>query len=33
MQGQEKLSNPRLIGYGIGIAAFIAAVLWKLLVR
>ncbi len=32
MQEQEKLSNPRLIGYAVGIAAFIVAVLWKLLV-
>ncbi len=33
MQGQEKFGNPRLIGYAIGIAAFIVVALWKLLIK
>jgi hypothetical protein len=33
MQGQEKFGNPRMIGYGIGIAAFILVALWKFLIR
>jgi hypothetical protein len=33
MQGQEKFSNPRLIGYAIGITAFILVALWKFLIK
>jgi hypothetical protein len=34
MQGQEKLGgNARMIGYGIGLVAFIALALWKFLAR
>jgi hypothetical protein len=33
MQGKEKTGKAEFIGYGIGLAAFIVAVLWKFLVN
>jgi hypothetical protein len=33
MQGQGKFGNSRLIGYAIGIAAFILVALWKFLIK
>ena len=32
MQGQDK-HNPRMIGYAIGLAAVVVAILWKFLVK
>lgn len=33
MHEQEKVNKARLIGYAVGLAALIAAVLWRWLVR
>jgi hypothetical protein len=33
MLEQEKAGKARMIGYGIGLAAFIVAVLWNFLVK
>ena len=33
MMEQEKVGKARIIGYGVGLAAFIVAVLWKFLVK
>jgi hypothetical protein len=33
MMEQDKVGKVRLIGYGIGLAVFIAVAVWKFLVR
>jgi hypothetical protein len=33
MQEQEKVGKARMIGYAVGLAAFVAAVVWRFLVR
>jgi hypothetical protein len=33
MMEQEKVGKARMIGYGIGLAAFIVAVVWNFLVK
>jgi hypothetical protein len=33
MEQQEKVGRARMIGYALGLAALVAAVVWKLLVR
>jgi hypothetical protein len=33
MQGQENVGKARMIGYAVGMAAFIVVVLWKFVVR
>jgi hypothetical protein len=33
MREQDKVGKARIIGYGIGLAAFVAITLWKFLVR
>jgi hypothetical protein len=33
MEEQEKVGKARMIGYALGLAAVIAAVVWKLLVH
>jgi hypothetical protein len=33
MQEQEKVNKARLIGYAVGLAALVAAMLWRWLLR